>query len=1274
MSKFLKAKLYRFALLILAVACVACSAVFFNADLPKADGPSPVTAYVEGHDYTAAEVTALKNSYLNKIRALAHYSDIKGIENPDEPETDKFSAEIDAYLAGTELTPSGVAKLYFSGDKGLAGAYGVYAVADEFYSDYLAEDAAIKSDAYDLYDFSIEKLRTQANVTGLFRLSRFREGDGYKVSAGADNARKLSDEFKSDSLGRAIADRDYLDRKFLNVYESAMKFDGEIYFGEKYGEEYSLKEIYGDVGTDWRAKIAETVADMKAQGRRAESKAKAEEIMTAVKKAYDAKFTSLKTVVTRAYETAATFDETAAPPSGKTKIEYLKDELSAIKTSLDEFFALPSVTLESVTYDENTKENVTKTITVDLKRGWSPSGKTDYQTDDYRIVGSLIRIYKAITREGVKDVYLSRTALYGQSGESVVAKNKSLAYGLIDSLSEKATLAAPYSYAGKTVSDGAGIIDAFDDSYEIAGALVYGGESSVAAKEKYLVPSVSSVKSDKQKYVVTITYYEKSGENFVETPLFDADAKIKVREGANPSVERNIQKALKNPDLYARVDKNKNNARLISDDEVEAVKGMSLWKHITLTIYEPDANGRGLVKTDLRNVDGTQSYYLVKIVFDDDGITDKQAADFSVIGYEHTTITHVMSNIEREGKTMQFKVNDVSKLLVFEWLTKDKKWDWAVWAAIGVIGLLLLTLIILIVVKCVKNKKYKVVFYARGGKYNSTVKAKYGAKFNYPKDPTRKGYVFMGWFADKKGKTRFASTEITKKRTTNVYAKWMKVAEYEKLNEQYAKAKAAIDPAVSSADAQYFQSLQKDPQIEKIEAEKLSYMAKKAEEERKTEEVKLQSIKEIGASKNSDEARLKAEKEADEARAALDSALRERDEIIAKARADERSKCYGEVADSLKSDNANLSYALASGAAVAQPAINYEEELRKIREEAKAEAKREIEEEMKRKAEEEARINALVETRVKEIIDKKNKESEIANAGTRNAFVDASLLERLAAAEEKVAKFEADFAAKTEPAPLPEEPIAEEVAETPVEDETAAKIFDRLKAETASYTRCDDLTFGVSKSVTVLKLTERDGKIDLELNVPFEDLEEKGYNVLRGKDLPSLYEAASETDVDEAVELIEEAMSANGLMKSVPQVIYASTAKERAEGYEYSVEYEKVANTVDEYYSMLRAYSGSFADVEGYEGEDKPLVKMFKDGKNVLVYLNLSLPGLKKAEPFMEEQGYTSLVVVSTLSDCKRAMSYIEAMMRENGLIRYPAMTGFVEGGDDDGYAYVLKA
>lgn len=244
---------------------------------------------------------------------------------------------------------------------------------------------------------------------------------------------------------------------------------------------------------------------------------------------------------------------------------------------------------------------------------------------------------------------------------------------------------------------------------------------------------------------------------------------------------------------------------------------------------------------------------------------------------------------------------------------------------------------------------------------------------------------------------------------------------------------------------------------------------------------------------------------------------------------------------------------------------------------------------------------------------------------------------------------------------------AEEPAET-------AKYFDRLKAETASYVKGDDLEFGTQKDVTVCALTEKDGKVVLELNVPYEDLEEKGYNVVKGDKLPAAYEVGSQEDIDEALELIEEAMSANGMMKSVPQVVYASTAAERAQGYEYVIHNEKVAESVDEYYALLRAYTGSFADVEGYEGEDKPLVKMFKDGDKVLVYMNYLAAGLKASEPYMAEQGYTSVVTVSDISDCKRAMAYIEQMMKENGLIRYPLMTGFVESGDDDGFAYVLRA
>lgn len=1299
MSVSVKDKLHKFALSAAAIICLVCALAFFNVRTVKADEPtsSPTTVFTEGYDYTADEVKALKTYYVGKIKALGNYDDIKSID-PDG-KVQSLCDEMTSRLNDGEI-PSAVAADYFSGDNGLAGAYAIFAITDEFYRKYIPPYADIEDTKYGLYSFDIKNVKKAAgNYSSLFALNDYvGNGTAFDVAA----AQRASNDFDDTWFAAAIASRDALDAEYANVYASMMTFDAEIYFSEKYGEKYTLENVYGDVDADWRLMVENAVSEMRMRGKTADTRQRAVEAMNDAKREFGDLFASLKTVIARADEAAQLFDETEEPPVGQTKLDRLKTELDSIRASIETYNALPTLTLPIVSYDKNTHTNVTTELEIDLKKGWFPYGGNSGATADERCVGSLIRIYKSITREGIKEVYLSKTGLYGQSGENVVSKNKELAYSLIQSITENAVLGEPYTYDGKTVEDGADIIDAFADSYSVAGSLRYGGESSAAADEKYFVSSVSSKKEGKQKYVVTITYYVKDGDEFVEAPQFDADAFIRVREGATPSVERNTLKALKNPDKYCGDN--------VSDDDRNSLKGKGLWKYITLTVYEPDVNGAEVVKTDLKTVDGTTSYYLVSIVFDDDGITDKQAEDFTVIRYEHTTITDVMSNIEREGKTMKFKVNDVSNLLVWEWLTGDAKWDWAIWAAIGVLGLLVLCLVILIIVKSVRHKKYRIVFNARGGKYNTVVKVKSDVKsktsqpFNYPKDPVRKGYVFMGWFADKKYKTRFAATTVDK-HNVNVYAKWMKLSEYEKLGEQYSKAKAVIDPAVASADAQYFSSLQKDPQIEKIEAEKLSYMAKKAEEDRKTEEVKLQSIKEIEASKNNEEARLKAEKEADEARSALDSALKERDEIIAKARAEERSKCYGEVADSLKSDNASLAYVLANGgtAIAAQPVVakpvNYEEELRKAREEAKAEAKKEFEEEMRRKAEEEARINAIVEARVKEIVGRTNNATEIANAGAQTPTADPAILERLAAAEEKLARYEEELAKREtaavdepteEPAaePVPEvvpliapvaegkteEQPAEEVKEEPVVNETTAKLYDRLKAEVASYVRCDDLTFGTTKIVNVLKITETDGKVELELNVPFEDLEEKGYDILRGKNLPSLFELETENDLDEGLELIEEAMSANGMMKSVPQVIYASTPEERTQGYEFVIKYDKVANNTDEYYALLRAYAGSFADVEGYDGEDKPLVKMFKDGKNVLVYLNIELTGLKKAEPFMEAQGYTSLVVVSTLSDCKRAMGYIEAEMRENGLIRYPAMTGFVEGGDDDGFAYVLKA
>ena len=1357
MSNLLRVKPNKFVLAAAAILCAVFSVVFFNSPNVKVKAEdvsvtaSPTTSFDNNHEYTAAEVTLLKNHYLDEIGKLKHYAVIKGIEST---ETERYSAEIDGLLSGGEKTPKEVAEAYFSGTNGLAGVLGIYEIANDFYSFYLAEDATVKNQENPLYAFSVVLMQDKALLENRFSLENYYDGNtgGYDV----ENARRNSETFYADYFLEAEKIRDYLDDRYAKVYVSEMNFDSQIYFGEKYGEGYTAEKVYGSASADWQSEFAAVKAELVAQGRAVKDyvgyERKVGDAMLAVKKTYDGKFAGLKTAAARAEEEAKKFDETVSFPKLNEKLGYLKAEIDEIKTALDEFFALPTITINIWSYDVNNGKGEAKSATIDLKTGLAAVDDGSKNGDDYAKIASLIRITKNITEEGVKAVYLNHVGLYGQSGESAVARNKNLAQSLIDSITETGLIRNPYSYGGKTVSGPKDVIDAFYDSYTQSAALQYNGENSEAVNEKYLLPSVSSAKNkkkNKQGYTITITYFVKNEVTgkFEETPLFDAEAFIEVREGATPSVERNTLKALRNPDKYAKK---------LSDEQRKAIKGKGLWKYITLTVYEPNQSGEAAVKTNLKKVDGTNSYYVVVIAFDDEGITAGQATSFTIVEYGHAEITNVISNIEREGKTMKFQVNDVSRLLVWEWLTNDKKWDWAMWIALGVVCLLVLALVILIVAKCIRKKKYKVIFYARGGKYNKTVKARYGCKFNYPKDPVKKGYVFMGWYADKKCTTRFASTEINKKGTVNVYAKWMKLEEYEQLNEQYSKAKAVVDPAVASADAQYFSSLQKDPEIEKIEAEKLSYMAKKAEEDRKTEEVKLQSIKEIEASKNSEEARAKAEKEADEARNALDSALKERDAIIAKARAEERSKCYGEVADSLKNDNENLANALtgtaivpAGAAANAQQPMNLDEQLRKIKEEAKAEAKKEIEEEMKRKAEEEARINALVEARVKEIIDRKDKEAEIARFGSETkAATDPAILERLALAEEKIARYEEmlaknnvteDNAEASEELPAEVAPVEEETeveakeevkeaapaidpellarlaeaeariaayeadeknraeAEAKAKEEAEAlnaakakeeadakaaeeagkeiaKLFDRLKAETASYVRGDDLTVGLVKEDEVLKITEANGKVELELNVPFEDLEEKGYNVLRGNKFPAMYELESDDDADEALELIEEAMSAHGMMKSVPQVIYASTREDRLAGYTFVIENEKVAETTEEFYSVLRAYAGSFADVEGYEGEDKPLVKMFKDGSDVLVYLNSSAAGLKAAEPFMAEQGYSSLVVVKNAEDCRFAENCIEATMKDNGLIRYPLMTGFVEGGDDDGFAYILKA
>ena len=69
-------------------------------------------------------------------------------------------------------------------------------------------------------------------------------------------------------------------------------------------------------------------------------------------------------------------------------------------------------------------------------------------------------------------------------------------------------------------------------------------------------------------------------------------------------------------------------------------------------------------------------------------------------------------------------------------------------------------------------KNYKVTYKLNGGKNNSSNPSSAGGTLAL-KNPTRSGYVFKGWYTDKKFKNKVTQLSMTKNRT--VYAKWEKL-------------------------------------------------------------------------------------------------------------------------------------------------------------------------------------------------------------------------------------------------------------------------------------------------------------------------------------------------------------------------------------------------------------------------------------------------------------------------------------------------------------------
>ena len=737
-----------------------------------------------------------------------------------------------------------------------------------------------------------------------------------------------------------------------------------------------------------------------------------------------------------------------------------------------------------------------------------------YYDSDANVKSHIQTVYVNICKDGleaIKDGYASN---YGRSADDKIIENRNLARELIDGVSgTELKIVKPYSYrkdssAGSglvfkatttvNVNTGKDVVNAFYDSYSVKDALQSNGKKSEVPD-----PKTSTVTYKGTDFTLTITSVDKNGNEIKD---FDSYATIEVREGTTPTIERNINTILDRKDLAEKI-----SSEVGSKSEIEnlvaELKGKKIQYFYTITVYEG-----GIVR------DSFSANYRVEIQYKEDVLKDHK---YNVINYYHTEITGAVAEnkINTEGKNIMFYTGNFSQFA----LLADVEWvDLAKWVIIGLVAFILLIWLIILVIYLVKNKKFTVIFDANGGRPTTHVRLKHKEKFSYPKNPVRRGHVFMGWYTTRKCETRFASTELINRKRVTVYAKWITEEEYKAL-------------------------------VAESEEEKVPTVAevKKVEEYKAEEPVK------------------------------------------------EEVKVVEEKAEPI----------------VVAPVII---------EEPVEEGKEEVVEEPVEEAKEEV-VEELVEKVKEEVVEE------------------------------------------------PVEEVIEEVVEEAKPTIDVITAFDDLKSEIYSYEKANDLGYAFEKSKAVSSIKVVNDAIELEVALDKEGLIKKGYNVEDGERFPSKMVIATEEDYKVAEELVEEVMYDNGLKKSEKAVLTSATEVTREEGFVREIEYDKVAETAEELFKVLRVFAKSYVKADGDKGEDKALIKMFTVYGRVSLYLNYFEDGMNECDEAMKALGYRSFVVVRNAEEGLNAEEYIKAMMKENGLVRYPVDSYIAEESTDKGFSYTLK-
>ena len=242
--------------------------------------------------------------------------------------------------------------------------------------------------------------------------------------------------------------------------------------------------------------------------------------------------------------------------------------------------------------------------------------------------------------------------------------------------------------------------------------------------------------------------------------------------------------------------------------------------------------------------------------------------------------------------------------------------------------------------------------------------------------------------------------------------------------------------------------------------------------------------------------------------------------------------------------------------------------------------------------------------------------------------------------------------------------------------------YQALRAALDDYERVG-VQIGLNEEESVARIITSNNKVLLYVCGNAEKYSEMGYNVTTStdeanKDIPVKFIVATEEDVYQGLELIDIAMKSKGFTdKPGDPEIKEISEEERKDGFIFTFKNEKVADTLKEWFEMLRLQAKSYVMV-GDSGTPRDLNgKYIVKAKRYEDRIDLYLPvGNESSEDVSKEPLYKDVpnkFVIKTAEDVPMALEAIDESMTSIGMKKYPRNASQLKASGDSDTAFGYK-